>query len=206
MKGGKFIFALLLVLFGTSLHARAPYLKFGAEWGPSAVIYSTTHLNYLDAEGTRLYEDTGGFGLYGNGFVMGHIGVNATNRLAFSAVSGYMGIGKANRLIPVLLRATVAPSGFDSDGIFFFADAGVGIHLTRADQPDRKPAFLADAGAGYRFALTPAANLEFALNLKFAADNVLIPDLDRGGYIPDTQIRKNSAKYLSLCLSIGFSF
>lgn len=197
---------MILALAGTGAHARAPFLRFGVEWGPSAVIYSSEHLNYLDDDRSRIFENKSSFGFSPNGFIMGHIGVNATNLLAFSVHSGYMGVNRNNRLIPLLLRMTVAPSGFDSDGIFIFADAGVGFHLSRAEQPDRRPAVLADAGAGYRFALTPTSNLEFALNLKVSADNILIPDPDKGGYIPREQIIKDTANSLSLCLSIGFSF
>lgn len=206
MKCRYLISAMLLVLAGTGANARAPFIRFGLEWGPSAVIYSSEHLNYLDSDGSRIYDNKSSFGFFPNGFIMGHAGVNATNFLAFSIHSGYMGVNRNNHMIPVLLRMTVAPSGFDADGIFIFADAGVGFHLSRVDQPDRRPAILADAGAGYRFALTPTSNLEFALNLKVAADNILIPDPDRGGYIPRENISKDTANSLSLCLSVGFSF
>ncbi len=206
MKKKLILLALLLVFAGTAAPARSPFVRFGVEWGPSAVIYSSVHLFYTDWDGVKVREDDSGFHSHFNGFVLGHVGVNATNFLSFSVHSGYAGVGKDNRLIPVLLRATAAPDGFDTDGLFLFIDGGAGFHLTHNDQPDIDPAFMADAGMGYHFALAPSVRLEFALSLKLTCDKILIPDPDLGGYIPAENINKNSAKYLALCLSVGFSF
>lgn len=206
MKKRFIIISLLLVLVGVGSYARSPFIRFGAEWGPSAVLYSSTHLYYTDSDGIAVRENDSGFCFQMNGFVLGHVGVNATNFLSFSVLSGYAGAGKDNRLIPVLLRVTVTPDGFDTDGVFFFLDGGPGFHLTRKDEPDVVPAIMADAGMGYHFSLTPSTSLEFALNLKLTCDKELIPDLNRGGYIPAENIKRNSAKYLALCLSVGFSF
>lgn len=206
MKKRLILLTLLLVLTGSGALARSPFVRFGVEWGPSVVLYSSTHLFYTDRDGITVREDDSGFNSHINGFVLGHVGVNATDFLSFSVHSGYAGVGKDNRLIPVLLRVTAAPDGFDADGLFFFIDGGTGFHLTHNDQPDIDPAFMADAGMGYHFSLAPSVRLEFALNLKLTCDQILIPDPDRGGYIPAENININSAKYLALCLSVGFSF
>ena len=104
MKCRLLISVLLLALAGTCARARAPFVRFGVEWGPSAVIYSSEHLNYLDDDGSRIFDNKSYFGFSPNGFIMGHVGVNATNFLSFSIHSGYMGVNRNNRLIPALLR------------------------------------------------------------------------------------------------------
>jgi len=207
MKIGKLILtSALLVACCFSSAAKAPVVKYGVEWGLSANIFYSQQLNYISAQGYRVDESGSGMKFSPNGQVMGSVGINAGDHLCLDLLSGYMGVSQNNRMIPLLLRAGYHFRGIESDGIFAFIDAGVGFHTRRSWEPERKPAIMADGGAGYRFVLTRRSSIDLFADVKGTFDSLMVSDPDSGEFLPEENIRKNTVFFLSVCLGVRLNF
>lgn len=196
----------LLIIMSLSAQAQTPLVKYGIELGFLANIYNNTQLNYISAEGYRVDDSSSGACFIGELNIMGSVGLNVSKCIDLSLWSGYMNRNKNGGSIPLLLRMGYHFKSIDSDGLFAFVDGGVGFHLRKEDEPGRKPAILADAGIGYRFVLTHRSSGDLFFKLKGSFDSRLVPDPDNGGYIPESNIRKNSEFYLAPGIGIIINF
>lgn len=198
--------AAIALIAGTDVHAGAPRLRYGLEWGCAAAFYQSRDINYITHEGYRVDDDYKGLSFEGNGHVMAEMGINLTDRLAVSVYGGYAGLSEGNRVFPVLLRACLFPEGMTEDGLFCFAEAGPGFHSSTPSTTTLPAAIIANAGGGYHIALSRSIGLDFELSLRGAFDHKLIKDADTGDWVPDADIRRNATRTYALCLSIGLSF
>lgn len=195
------IFIMSLGLLTTQALDAAP-LDFGLDWGASASFLKVSHSNFNDDMGSRVDLKETRFGAYANGYVMARFGIYINDYVRMDVKSGFMGIEDGRRIVPVLIRANVMPSGYFSDGIVYFLDAGAGLHPGDI----KSLSWLASAGAGYRKALCGKTGLNFLLNARFVTDNPPIRNADGGGYVPESSIRKNVAGYLSIGIGISLDF
>jgi len=203
----KYILATLTLIAGAfTASAKAPLFKYGAEWGIGANIFYDKQLNYITEEGYRIDDSVAEGAFIPNGQILGSIGINATGRFSISLMSGYLGVSRNNRMIPILLRAGYHFNGLESDGLFAFIDGGIGIHLRKTWEPERKPAGMTDAGMGYRFILTHRTSLDLLFNVKGTFDTLLVTDPDSGEFIKENNIRKNNAFFLTLNVGLGINF
>ncbi|MCQ2182130.1 MAG: hypothetical protein MJY89_01830 [Bacteroidales bacterium] len=186
--------------------SRVPLMKFGIEWGISSNIFCNKQLNYITNDGYRIDGSESGMCFIANGHIMGSVGINASRHIDINLLSGYMGVSNSNRLIPVLLRLGYHFNGVENDGLFCFLDGGSGFHILREGEPARRPIAMTDAGMGYRFVLSSRTNVEFLFNVKGTFDTLSVADPNGSGYIPDKNIRKNEAFYLTLNLGVGINF
>lgn len=206
MNPRQLISAAILALACITAQARAPFVRYGIEWGFGPEIYAKTHQNYLTSVGYRVNDVQEGMDFFSCGHVMANVGINATEHLSVSVHSGYMGISRDNRVIPLLLRATGHINGCMADGIFIFLDGGVGFHIPKADQPGRAPGAMGDAGVGYSLRLSSGMALDFSFCIKGVYDHPLIEDPDTGGYITGDDVIRNDAFFINPCLSVGLRF
>lgn len=203
----RIIIASLLLLSGAcAAYAKGPLMKYGIEWGISSNIYYDIQLNYVTEDGYRIDDSSYGLSFITNGHIMGNVGMNIKNQMDISLLSGYMGVSRNNRMIPVLLRLGYHFNSIENDGLFCFLDGGAAFHISREGEPVRKPAAMTDAGMGYRFILTRRANLELMFNVKGTFDSLLVTDPNTGEFIHETNIRNNKAFFLTLNLGIGINF
>lgn len=206
MNPRRIISATILTLACLMAQARAPFVRYGIEWGYGPEAYARIQQSYLTSIGYRLNTVQDGMEFYNCGFVMANVGINAMEYLSASIHSGYMGISKDNRVIPVLLRVTGHINGCMEDGIFVFLDGGVGFHILKEDQPNRNPGAMGDAGIGYSLRLTTGMALDFSFCIKGFYDRPLIQDPDTKEYITGDDVIKNDAFFINPCLSVGLRF
>lgn len=180
----------------------APRLCYGIEWGYSATIHEAHHYNYLCEEGYRL-DDVGASFLYSSSATaLITFGVNTFNHLTFSIASGFSAIYESRNVIPVMGRIAYYPAGLATDGIFVRIGAGAGFETSEVG----REAVLETIGAGYRISLARAVNLDFSFNLNGAQAPSHIIDPDTGYNVPERNIRRNSAGYYALNLSVALTF
>ena len=197
-------FVLAAACLGAS--AAEPLFRYGIEWGFSPKIAGLYHYNYLSDEGYRINDEGGGLAYASNGLILANVGVNVTESLCVSVLTGDMGLSRGNRVIPALLRVSAYPAGISKDGAFFFLDGGTGIHPDRPDTPSRKAAVLAGLGGGYHIALSGIIGLELFASLRGAYDHALIVNPEGAGYIQEENIRRNNAGYISGNISVALTF
>ena len=195
-----------LILCGTRAGAQAPRVRYGLEWGITPTFIRSQDINYISAEGYRVDEDTSGFDFFANGYILADIGVNINDNAALSLYAGYAGLSDNNRVFPLLLRLSAFPKGMTTDGIFLYAEGGVGFHSATPGAGTLSSAIIADTGWGYHIALSRSIGLDFQMGLRASFDHVHIKDADTGEWVPDADIRRNDARYYALCFSIGLNF
>ena len=200
---------LLIACFSTA-HARLPMgvldrdrFRFGVEWGYTQRFYQHRDYNFISEEGYRIFDEYSGFNFSANATVLGVVGYQLTERSNLALCSGYIGIGKNNRLVPVLLRYSFYPSGAWSDGLVAFAQGGTAWH---EHENYGRQAWLASAGGGYRIRLGGSCCLDLLLGFKYVYDHPSIPNPEGPGNVPEHNIRGNHARHCALDLSIAISF
>jgi hypothetical protein len=135
--------------------------------------------------------------------MLAHLGYRISYKMNLAVYGGYMGMGKDNRLLPVMLRVSVFPLTNVADGLFAYAQGGVAwhIHSTAGSM-----AALAAIGGGYRFRLSFYTNLDLLFGVKYLRDHPSIPNPEGPGNVPEHNIRMNKAGYCALDVSIAISF
>lgn len=203
---------LTIILLLASLSASARVLpdgwffqrfRLGVEWGYSQCFLLFHSYNYISEEGSRFYDQTSELHLQPNGLILGYIGMDLGERLNLSLYGGYLGVGRDNRLFPIMLRGSWFPRGTHDDGGLFFAQAGPALH---GFPEGRKVAWLGSLGGGYRFRLSDDCFLDLLGGIKILYDHPLIPNPEGPGHVPARNIRKNDAGYCALDLTISVSF
>ena len=204
---------LLLIIFliqAVSASGKMPdnwffnHFRIGAEWGYSQCFYRGWSYNFISEEGSRFYEDTRGTHWKSNGIFLAQVGTNLSqDRFNLAVLSGYIGVGRNNQLIPFQLRFSYFPQTAVEDGGFAFVQGGPAIHIFPRNG---SLAWLGSLGGGYRLTLTSDCNLDLIAGVKLLYDHPLIPNPEGPGYVPGRNIRSNSAIYCALDLTIAVNF
>ncbi len=200
----KRLFLILFFLAGAALVASAqnPALRFGVEWGTSGNILSARHFNYLTDDGMRIDDSGITTDMRANMFAIGKIGVRVADFMTVSLCSGYQGVSRGRRIVPITGRVTVTPYGCDNDGFMAFIDSGIGIHSAK----DGFVLILAKAGGGYRYNLDKAASIDFQVGAHLAVDHPDVWDPDEQTYVPAQRLMVNDAAYIGLSFSVSLNF
>lgn len=208
MSSRTVILSLILPLLSGPLMARTPLFRYGLEWGFTPMLYGTSHLNYIVEEGYRVDDNSSDIMFTPNAVFLVGFGVNVSENISLSIHTGYAGLSKGNRVVPLSFRATWFPKGVTSDGLICYADIGAGfhIHISGRIEPDRSPATMAGLGTGYHFSLTRSIGLDLQIGFRESFDHALILDPDGGGYISGRNIRRNNAAFSALNMSIALTF
>ena len=201
---------LLLAAFPVKLSARlgdtpfASRLSLGIELGYSQGLFYHHGFNILSHDGYRLHSSESGFRSGSNGYALVTLGYELSRRSVVAVNAGYKGVSRDERFFPLGLRYSFFPSGVEHDGFFSCADASLGFS-SRLGMRTRL-GYMAMIGEGYRFKLSPTANLDFILSAGCAFDSPEIPDPEGPGYVSEHNILSNFAGYYALNFSIALSF
>lgn len=199
---------LLLTAFCQASHARMPEgwwisrFRFGMEWGYSQCLWLDRDYNIISSEGYRIYEKSRGLYLRPNGMILGRLGYPVSDRFEVALLGGWMGTGQDNRLFPLLMRLNWY---FRPEGFFAHVQGGTAWH-TPASGGFSKMALTASAGGGYRIGLGGGLDLDFIISARYLRDHPNIPNPEGPGNVPESNIRKNLAEYLSLDFSVAVCF
>lgn len=192
------VIALILLTFSIS---KAGGFTCGLEWGGGVTVLGYHDYNYLVESGYRMNDSDISF----DGTLTASILVNAGyvigNRFQVSLCSGYEGIDRNIRVVPILLRGTFFKNGYRSDGFLAYVGGGVGI-----TDVERRSVALGRMGAGYRIVLSKATCLDFILSANLSIRNPDLLDPDSHMPIADNRITVNNLYLGKLGLSIALSF
>ena len=176
---------------------------FGVEWGYSQCFLLNRDYNFISEEGYRVYEQNLGFLWHPNAQLLASVGYQLGERSTLAVYGGYIGVGKNNRLLPVMLRYSYFPSTHSEDGLFAYAQGGLAWHVHATAG---RMGWLGTLGGGYRIRLSRDVRLDLLVGLKYLHDHPSIPNPEGPGNVPEHNIRKNTAGYCALDISFAVNF
>lgn len=173
----------------------------GIDWGWSLTPAAYHHYNYLDKSiGFRINDEGWDTSPHVNAYILGSIAYDFSRIFGISILSGYQGIEKGRRIVPVVTRATFYLAGNEDDTVILFTDMGLAL-----DEFKRKCNFF-QLGSGYRIALNTRNSISFRMGLKVTYDRPDIWDPIEEEYIPEHNIKRNDAWYYALNLGLTMEF
>lgn len=196
----KFLIIIFISLFTFSF-ARAGDFTYGIEWGGSVAVAEYHDYNYLIESGYRMDDASFSFGGKVNAFFLVNAGYVFAERFQVSLYSGYEGVDKNVRVVPIVLRGTFFNNGYKSDGFLAYAGGGVGI-----TDVERRSVVLGRLGAGYRFVISKATCMDILFSANLAIRNPDLLDPDSNLPIAENRITVNNLCLGKLGLSIALSF
>lgn len=210
MRRKLLVILTLIVLVAPKAAGRTlPYQGFfdrftvGLEWGYTQCFLLARDYNFISEEGYRIFEQQTGFNWHANAQLLLSVGHLIGEHSSLTLYSGYMGVGKDNRLIPLQLRYSFFPSQYRHDGPIAYAQGGVAWHIHTSAG---RMGWLGGLGGGYRVRLSYDTYLDLLVGVKYLHDHPSIPNPEGPGNVPERNIRKNNAGYCALDISIALSF
>ncbi len=173
----------------------------GIEWGFSPSLASYHHFNYLDESiGFRIDDEGWTYPDCMNAFFLASISFDLGRKTGLSLLSGYHGVDKDRRMVPLLLRTDIYPKGKDRDGFILFSDLGVSLRSKQISSNQFQ------LGSGYSIVLTPHSSLVFRLGARIVYDTPDVWDPIEEEYISARNIKRNDAWYYALNIGVGLYF
>lgn len=173
---------------------------YGLEWGYTATVMNSYKYNYTDPdEGFNVNKEGTDIILNSNGLLMGSMGIESFGHLTSRLEFGWSGIKQERRVFPVLIKEAYHFRKCSENGAMVFISGGAAFHL--------KESFIStigQAGAGYRIALSSSNAMDLMVGFQLCTDSPKI--YENNAYIPDESVRKSSATYGALNLSVALSF
>jgi len=198
-------YAFLLLFFCQTLQAGGwDFLQRfhpGLEWGYTAPLANKHHFNYLDESiGYRINDEGWTYPHHTNAFILGSVNFDISKHLSCSLLSGYQGINKHQRVVPVILRMKCWMKDREEDGIYIFSEGGMSF------QKETRRSNQIQLGTGYSFVMTPRFALAFQLGGRLTYSHPRVWDAIEEEYISARNIKRNDAWYYALNLGISLTF
>lgn len=177
--------------------------RIGMDWGYGMDVYRYWNLIYLDSEMGYVVQDND----YDTparpyAYFTLSAGFEPVDWMGISVFSGVMGVSKGRSLIPLGLQASFLPRGNAMAGPIFTIGAGTALNT---DFSYSKASF-GLLGAGWRFRLNDAWNMDLLLRSRVCRDFPPIWDEENRNYVEESLIRKNFTISGSLEFGIAISF
>ena len=200
----KLLFALLSVLtLCTPAAGSSPVrVRFGVDWGYSPQVYQAYTATYCTTQlGYRVTDSGQGFDYYSNGYLLLGVGLEAGNHCAVYLKSGYMGLFKDFRVMPLLGEVQYCFRGKECDTPFVLLSGGAA--LNEGNFHDRT--LLASIGAGYRHHLSPYTTLDIVAKLQ--GSNCSPQPYDQfEGLVPRSSIIYSNSHQFAFSLGVALYF
>jgi hypothetical protein len=173
----------------------------GVEWGMSLTPASFHHYNYLDESiGFRINDEGWDYNTKLGAFVLGSVAFDITRTFSVGLLSGWQGVERNRRIVPLISRLSFYLSGVDDDSIFVYTDLGLALNELK-----KKCNFI-QIGSGYRLLLTPGYSLNLRVSGRIVYDRPEVWDPIEEEYISERNIKRNDAWYCALNLGFSLEF
>lgn len=176
-------------------------VHFGAEWGIGWSMMSKSHETYLVSDGFLVDIREVKFRQYINGAVLGFVEADFGGRVGVAASSGYMGLYRNERVVPVMLRTSFAlkRNGMENGGAVFI-EGGPGF----AGRQDM--ALIGRGGYAYRCRLAGHLAVDFRASFLISDSHPAVYDRFSGRYVPDEDLRTTDWTNAGIMFTIGIVF
>ena len=150
---GRYIIIILSLICICTLTEAAQFgrrFRFGAEWGIHYNPISLEQSNFIASEGYLVESNELVSGFHINGMINGFVGYDFSSCVNVAVHSGYLGLQKGERVIPISVRGTYCLSEKQTlTGSNIFIEGGVGF---RKEHP---LSWISKIGYSYRVNLGP---------------------------------------------------
>ena len=212
MKTDRIICCVLLFAFACPSFAKTggcvkrdcPLVTYGIESSYALTFLSFSHFNYISADGDRRDQRTMSSNIFSNGQFLIHAGLNVSPAVNISLYTGYSGIYRGERMIPLSLRATWFPSAKrpDEHRWLLFCSGGTGF----SDFDDVDYSLEGKVGAGYRISLNRSVKLDFLFSIQEVFTHPGAYESDAMDYVPAERLRRNDAYITAATIGIALVF
>ena len=151
-----------LINNGLSVNSRPSRFVFSVEQGILSTVYEKYDNTYINSDGSRNSYKGINWSSHINSLMLISLGYAVSDCFILRMSTGYAGLHKSARDIPLTFGALYAPRSVFSSGMNFFADAGAGFGGSSSRSRD----FVSRIGCGRRFAM---GNGGKSIDLNFSA-------------------------------------
>ena len=191
--------AFLLFLPAVAFCQKPESLHFGAEWGLSYPVISGTHATFLTEDGYLVENKELKVNEHINALVLGSIGIDLSRRFGLYVLSGYMGVTKGERVVPVTLRGVCSLSD-RLTGSSIYAEAGGGF------RKGNKTTGIVRLGYIFSYGLTDRLSLNFNAGSIISFSHPDIYDKYSGRYVPKPDLGLSNSLNVGAALTVGLAF
>lgn len=168
-----------------------PRFTFGVETSYVLTFLNYSHFNFISSDGGRRDERTLTDVAMSNGQILVSGGVNISDKLNLSLYTGYGGVYRRERMVPLSMRLSWY-SGGDPMKNRWIAFCGLGAGFNDFSDLSRISAE-GKLGCGYRISLNRSAKLDFLLAFQEVFTHPRAYESDAGNYVPVERLRRNNA-------------
>ena len=161
--------AYMLLIFSMLCYVNAgagERLRFtwGLDWGICANAYFQEHNVFYSEEQSLVETDRAGWRYHTNGHIFGQVGVDIAQKVNLSLYSGYMGLGRGMRAIPLAARATYYFRSAPVSGPFVSLAGGWAFD----EKWKQKSGYTGQAGLGYRWAVGSGLMMDLSAGVRLS--------------------------------------
>jgi len=189
---------------------------WGFEWGSTLSFYDASSYTFMAEEGFAVEGGDKIIDTHVNGFALVSLGYYASNDVHFSINTGWQGLQKSKRIIPLTGRITYLFAGVPDLGSsteessvhmpsvqhFLFFDTGVGFSQSQL----HGMSLLAKAGYGIRLPLGYGLSLDTMLSFQGAYAHPEIYDNFADRKVPWEMVGRSDSFYMGVSLSMAIRF
>lgn len=181
-----------------------PLFTFGMETSYVLGFMNYSHFNFISADGDRRDERSLTAGAVSNGQILAGCGINLSRNWNLSLFTGYGGVYRRERMVPLSLRVTwlSGDNPLENRWLLF---CGAGIGFNDFERPEKVSAE-GKIGAGYRISLNRAVKLDFLVGFQEVYTHPRAGESDTGDYVAPERMRRNDAFLSALTIGLALVF
>ena len=193
---------ILLILSCLCRLTQAQEITWSVEWGTAATFYTHHDYQYTTLDGYHIDEHYYETQTHLHGLMTVRVGIQASRRLNLSVGTGWLGLQRGIRCLPVSLRGTLDMGDPDRNGFMAFAEGGIGL----SEKLEKKSGDFARIGTGYRIPLGYGVRLRFMAALQASVCHPQLFDIYDGIVVDDSHLEYSDRTAAALVVSMGLEF
>ena len=175
--------------------------RYGAEWGIGVNMLSAINGSYITEEGYLVESDELKHSCHANGCVYAFAGAEISRSLGIRLYSGYMGLTRKERVIPVSMRILWNFNGNAAQtSSSMFAEAGAGF------RKGFRTSAVGKLGYSYRYRLSGHAALELNAGGQVSYSHPYLYDKYSGHYVTEDKLGISRSLNAGIFMTIGLIF
>ena len=181
-----------------------PRFTFGVETSYVLTFLNYSHFNFISSDGGRRDERSLTDVAMSNGQILVSGGVNISDKLNLSLYTGYGGVYRRERMVPLSMRLSWYSGGDPMKNRWMsFCSVGAGFN-----NPDMLSRISAEgkAGGGYRISLNRHVKMDLLLAFQEVYTHIRAYENDTGSYVPEERLRRNDTWIGAFTFGIGLVF
>ena len=182
--------------------SRGQEITWSVEWGTAATFYTHHDYQYTTLDGHHIDEHYYDTQTHLHGLMTARVGIQASRRLNLSLGTGWQGLQREIRCMPVSLRATLDLGDPQKNGMLTFLEGGIGI----TEDFKGKAGDFAKLGMGYRIPLGYGVQLRFLAALQASLCHPQLFDIYDNITVDDNHLEYSDRSAGAVVINMALEF